>query len=530
MAAFFLRVKSFGRGRGGRATRAAAYRAGERIRDERTSDVYNYSARDDVLYKEIILPSQFADPADLKWAARDRATLWNAAEHAGRQRNSLLAREVLVILPWELLPAQRIALMRGFAQELAERYRNAIDIAIHAPRPGADRRHYHAHLLMTTREVTPEGLGARTILELSGRERQMRGLGARGAERLAMRERWAQHANEALREAGVAARIDHRSYREQGIDRTPAPVIPQSVYYAERKSGARTPAGDAIRAQYHARAGARRRGISALAEMLRWTQDKRRQPAVERVGGKSQEPAVQRTSAKRQEHAVERASGKAARPKRIRRSALTREELNEKRRERQRANAEKLNAARRERYKASAVTKRAKYRQWRAANADQVNERRTQWRKANVGWVNRRQREYYRSRIAPARAAAWLSAQLGREVAPDPANLGAMEWLRYRARQESAGAERAADPANAAAIGWLRYRGREESAGTEQTAEQAAKNWLAYLEGQEQTRERPRGSANDNALEAENRNHRGRGRGRDRGQGRSRDRDNDFTL
>jgi hypothetical protein len=42
MAKHFLYVKVFLRGKGSRVTRAAAYRAGERIRDERTSEVYNY--------------------------------------------------------------------------------------------------------------------------------------------------------------------------------------------------------------------------------------------------------------------------------------------------------------------------------------------------------------------------------------------------------------------------------------------------------------------------------------------------------
>ncbi len=55
MAKYFLYVKVFSRGEGSRVTRAAAYRAGERIRDERTSEVYNYSGREDVLHKEAVL-------------------------------------------------------------------------------------------------------------------------------------------------------------------------------------------------------------------------------------------------------------------------------------------------------------------------------------------------------------------------------------------------------------------------------------------------------------------------------------------
>jgi len=47
MANYFLHVKTFARGRGSKVTKAAAYRAGERIRDERTSAVYDHTGRMD---------------------------------------------------------------------------------------------------------------------------------------------------------------------------------------------------------------------------------------------------------------------------------------------------------------------------------------------------------------------------------------------------------------------------------------------------------------------------------------------------
>jgi hypothetical protein len=63
---------------------------------------------------------------------------------------------------------------------------------------------------MTTREVTPEGLGPRTALDLSGTERHARGLGPSKSDLLLIRERWAQLTNEALLEAGIQDRVDHR--------------------------------------------------------------------------------------------------------------------------------------------------------------------------------------------------------------------------------------------------------------------------------------------------------------------------------
>jgi hypothetical protein len=72
MSTYFLEVKTFGRAKGGRVTRAAAYRAGERIRDERTREVYDFSDRDDIAHKEVVLPSQLDGSVDMDWA-RDRA-------------------------------------------------------------------------------------------------------------------------------------------------------------------------------------------------------------------------------------------------------------------------------------------------------------------------------------------------------------------------------------------------------------------------------------------------------------------------
>src|SRR5277367_3431937 len=97
MAVYFLNLKTFGRAGGSSAVSAAAYRSGERIHDERTGKTYDHSARLDVMHKEIVLPSRF-DDRDMAWA-RDRASLWNAAEGAETRANARVAREYLVALP-----------------------------------------------------------------------------------------------------------------------------------------------------------------------------------------------------------------------------------------------------------------------------------------------------------------------------------------------------------------------------------------------------------------------------------------------
>jgi hypothetical protein len=424
MATYFLRSKHVSRSNGARATRAAAYRAGERIRDERTSEVYDHSDRRDVAYKEIILPAELAGRPDMAWT-QDRSTLWNAAEHAGLRRNSRLARECLVLLPPELTAAQRTKLVRTFAGELADKYRCAIDICIHEPRPGADPRNHHAHLLMTTREVTPDGFAARTALEISGRGRRLAGLaGSSLQEYLLLRERWAEVTNDALRDAGLTARVDHRSLERQGIDREPVPTIPEKVFYAERKRGGPSPAGDAIRARHRERQAARQA------------------PGEERVR------VVERQNDRLRQLAVRALSERDAQPQRIPWGALTREERNAHRRERYGARRawEKSDPAR-EAQRREARRLEAQRRQER--NPEAVRAARRRWRQAHADEVNRKQREYRHARAeisrSPAKAATaensarnWNAYRDTHSVGPT-AEESARGWLELRERQISAG-------------------------------------------------------------------------------------------
>jgi ATP-dependent exoDNAse (exonuclease V) alpha subunit len=208
------------------------------------------------MHKEIILPAQFAD-APMDWA-RDRANLWNSVELGEARKNARVAREYLVVLPFELTPRQRLDLARGFSQELSDRYRFAVDLAIHAPRdfPGSDPRNFHAHLLATTREVGAEGLGARTALELGDDRRAARGLGPAIYELLWVRERWANVTNAAFRDANIEARVDHRSLEAQGIEREPILHIPRIPYELERR-GYRSFVAERVRAEHQARVQSR---------------------------------------------------------------------------------------------------------------------------------------------------------------------------------------------------------------------------------------------------------------------------------
>jgi MobA/MobL family len=254
LAIYRLQINSISRGAGRSAIAAAAYRAGERLRDQRTGRLHNYAKRTDVSHTEIFLPSRLR-AADVPWAT-DRARLWNAAEAAERPRNARLAREYMVALPAELDSARRLQLGRRLALELADRYNVAVDLAMHDPRSGSDPRNYHAHLLATSREISASGFGAKAGLDMESDERQRRGLPVGIAEIKAIRERWAQLSNEAFASAGLEVRVDHRSLRVQGIDREPQPKIPFAAMQMERR-GLRSEVADRIRQRWRERVRAR---------------------------------------------------------------------------------------------------------------------------------------------------------------------------------------------------------------------------------------------------------------------------------
>ena len=251
MAIFYIQIRTVGRSQGksgSKATSAAAYRSGERIRDDRTGRVYDHRRRADVTHKEIVLPAQLAAQGDsLAWA-RNRSTLWNAAEHAETRRNSRVAREIVVALPHELVPEKRAQLAMQFARAISDRYGSAVDVAIHAPR--GDARNHHAHLLTTTREITPDGLGRKTTLELNGTQRHELGLPRWREEIASLREHWAALTNAALERANVPTRVTHLSRVARGLGPSEAPPrVPLAAYHMEQR-GERSFIAEKIRARH----------------------------------------------------------------------------------------------------------------------------------------------------------------------------------------------------------------------------------------------------------------------------------------
>lgn len=221
MAIYHLSVKTIGRSAGRTATAAAAYRAGAEITDERTGEVHDYRRKRDVESATLLVPEGAPE-----WAT-NRAALWNAAEQSETRKNSTVAREFEIALPSELSADERQAMAHAFAREIVARHGCAADVAIHAPGREGDHRNHHAHILCTTRRLTPDGFGKK-CRELDDRK-------TKAVD--GWRERFADLQNEHLERAGVADRVDHRSLKEQGIERAPTRHLGPAATGYERRTG-----------------------------------------------------------------------------------------------------------------------------------------------------------------------------------------------------------------------------------------------------------------------------------------------------
>lgn len=199
MAIYHLHVKNISRGTGRSVVAAAAYRAGETLPNEAEERLSAFGGRRDVLHNEIVLPD--AAPA---WMA-NRARLWNAVEAVEKRKDARLAKEIEVALPRELPRSAWLVL----ARQLAAAYATKGFVADFAVHDDGTAHNPHAHILLTTRLVTPDGFGGK-IRSADGRQfvEDARAL-------------WGKLANEALTKAGLGVSVDPRSYARAGVDRAP---------------------------------------------------------------------------------------------------------------------------------------------------------------------------------------------------------------------------------------------------------------------------------------------------------------------
>ena len=207
MAIYHLSGSVISRSKGKSCIASAAYRSGELIYDERQGRGFDYTRKQDIAYKEIILP-----PNAPVWML-DRQKLWNAVESSETRKDSQLAREFNFALPRELTKDQNIALAREFIQNEFTSKGMIADLCIHDGKSKTGEEQPHAHVMLTLREVSQEGFG---LKQRSWNAKE---------NLLLWRESWAEHTNKHLALNDIDQRIDHRTLEEQGIDLEPQKKI-----------------------------------------------------------------------------------------------------------------------------------------------------------------------------------------------------------------------------------------------------------------------------------------------------------------
>lgn len=108
---------------------------------------HDYTRKHGLTYQEVLLPSM----APPEW--KDREQLWNAVEQAEKTKDSRLAREFVVALPIELPRESQITFLRDFIQKNFVNLGMCADFAIH----DTDGHNPHAHILLTVRPMEADG-------------------------------------------------------------------------------------------------------------------------------------------------------------------------------------------------------------------------------------------------------------------------------------------------------------------------------------------------------------------------------------
>ena len=203
MAIYHFSAKVVSRANGSSVVASAAYRAAERLCDDRLGRDHDFTSKTGVVHSEIMLPE--GAPERLG----DRETLWNAVEAGEVRKDAQLARDVEFAIPREMNSQDGIQLARDFvAREFVERGMIA-DLNVHWDKGEDGSPKPHAHVMLTMREVGPDGFGQK--------ERDWNSTDLlkewRGA--------WADHVNVRMAELGLEARVDHRTLEAQGIPLEP---------------------------------------------------------------------------------------------------------------------------------------------------------------------------------------------------------------------------------------------------------------------------------------------------------------------
>ena len=144
MSIYHCSIKMVGRTGGKSAVAASAYRSGEKLYDEETGLIHDFTRKGGVVMSEILLPENAPEEY------RDRQILWNSVQAVEKRSDAQMAREVEVALPIEMNREQQIKCVRKYVMENFVNEGMIADWALHDKGDGNP----HAHILLTVRGFT----------------------------------------------------------------------------------------------------------------------------------------------------------------------------------------------------------------------------------------------------------------------------------------------------------------------------------------------------------------------------------------
>ena len=210
---------------------------------------HDYTRKGGIVHAEIMLPAN----APPEFA--DRSILWNSVEQIEKARDSQLAREIEAALPRELSGEQQLALVRAYVKDNFVDKGMCADFAIHDKGTGNP----HVHIMLTLRPLKENGQwGAKCRKAYDLDENGQRIPDGKGGWKNhredttdwndkgnveIWRAAWAAYTNRALESAGRPERIDHRSYKRQGIDKIPSVHLGPAASHNWSKAEAEKPEG-----------------------------------------------------------------------------------------------------------------------------------------------------------------------------------------------------------------------------------------------------------------------------------------------
>ncbi|WP_040397479.1 MobQ family relaxase [Anaerococcus senegalensis] len=249
---FHFSVNIISRGKGKSAVASAAYISGEKIKNEWDGVTHDYTKKQGVISKEIFLPDHA--PEEYK----DRKTLWNSVELFEKNSNAQLARNFIISLPKELNIEENKKMIEEYVQNNFVKEGMIVDLAIHdESREG--NQNIHAHIMTIVRPINEDGTwGQKSKKEYILDEKGEKVLNKNGKPKTRKvelttwndkgnvekwRENFSDLCNKYLERAGAEKRVDHRSFKRQGIKQIPTIHLGASASAMERK-GIRTEKGD----------------------------------------------------------------------------------------------------------------------------------------------------------------------------------------------------------------------------------------------------------------------------------------------